>query len=59
MMYHDSILEILNHKSKILNLIVTGHTPTGGCSRESLAMGESLTKRRYVKDEALRGVNFF
>jgi len=38
---------------------MTGHTPTGGCSRESLAMGESLTKRRCVEDEALRGVNFF
>ena len=38
---------------------MTGHTPTGGCSRESLAMGESLTKRHFVMDEALRGVNIF
>ena len=38
---------------------MTGHTPTGGCSRESSAMGESLTERRYVNEEALRGVKFF
>ena len=38
---------------------MTGHTPTGGCSRESSAMGESLTERHYVMDEALRGVNIF
>ena len=38
---------------------MTGHTPTGGCSRESSAMGESLTERHFVMDEALRGVNIF
>ncbi len=29
----------------------------GGCSRESSAMGESLTERRRVRDEGLRVVN--
>ena len=38
---------------------MTDHTPTGGCSRESSAMDESLTERRRVKDEVLRHVNFF
>ena len=37
----------------------TGLTPTGGCSRESSAMGESLTERRRVQDEGLRIVNCF
>ena len=32
----------------------TVHTPTGGCSRESSAMGESLTERRRVVDEVFR-----
>src|SRR5688572_25389687 len=35
----------------------TAQTPTGGCSRESSAMGESLTERRRVRDEGLRVVN--
>ena len=30
---------------------MTDHTPTGGRSRESSAMGESLTERRRVMDE--------
>ena len=34
-------------------------TPTGGSSREYSAMGETLTERRRVKEEAHRGVNFF
>ena len=38
---------------------MTGHTPTGGSSRESSAMGESLTERRRVTDEALRCVKVF
>jgi len=38
---------------------VTGHTPTGGCSRESSTMDESLMERHFVMDEALRGVNIF
>ena len=37
----------------------TVHTPTGGCSREFSAMGESLTERCRVVDEALRRVNTF
>jgi len=36
-----------------------GPTPTGGSSREYSAMGETLTERRRVKEEAPRGVNFF
>ena len=40
-------------------LMRTAQTPTGGCSRESFAMGESLTKRRRVNDEGLRVVKFF
>ena len=39
--------------------MVTVHTPTGGRSREYLAMGESLTMRRRVMDEVLRYVNIF
>ena len=31
-------------------------TPTGGSSRESSAMGESLTEQRRVNDEGLRVV---
>ena len=38
---------------------MTVHTPTGGCSRESSAMGESLTERRRVVDEVLRNVKTF
>lgn len=38
---------------------MTVHTPTGGCSRESSAMDESLTERRRVEDEVLRHVNSF
>jgi len=34
-------------------------TPTGGSSREYSAMGESLTERRRVSEEALRGVKLF
>jgi len=37
----------------------TVHTPTGGRSRESSAMGESLTERRRVVDEVFRDVNTF
>ena len=37
----------------------TAQTPTGGCSRESFAMGASLTKRRRVNEEGLRVVKFF
>ena len=36
-----------------------GPTPTGGSSREYSAMGESLTERRRVSEEALRGVKLF
>src|ERR1039457_5085504 len=35
----------------------TDQPPTGGCSRESSAMGASLTERRRVEDEGLRVVN--
>ena len=38
---------------------MTVHTPTGGRSRESSAMGESLTERRRVQDDVLRYVNCF
>ena len=38
---------------------MTAHTSTDGCSREYLAMGESLTMRRRVLDEVLRDVNSF
>jgi len=38
---------------------MTVHTPTGGRSRESSAMGESLTERRRVVDEVLRDVKTF
>jgi len=38
---------------------MTVHTPTGGRSRESSAMDESLTERRRVQDEVLRHVNCF
>ena len=34
-------------------------TPTGGSSRESSTMGESLMERRRVQDEGLRVVNCF
>jgi len=37
----------------------TVHTPTGGRSRESSAMGESLTERHRVVDEVLRDVKTF
>src|SRR3989344_1891923 len=37
----------------------TAHTPTGGCSRESSTMGESLMERHRVRDEGLRIVNRF
>ena len=37
----------------------TAQTPTGGCSRESFAMGESLTMRRRVSEEGLRVVKLF
>jgi len=37
----------------------TDPTPTGGSSRESSAMGESLTERRRVWEEGLRIVNHF
>jgi hypothetical protein len=37
----------------------TAHTPTGGSSREYWAMGETLTQRRRVLEEALRGVKSF
>ena len=36
-----------------------GPTPTGGSSREYSAMGETLTERRRVREEALWGVNRF
>ncbi len=35
----------------------TAQTPTGGCSRESFAMRESVTMRRCVEDDGLRVVN--
>ena len=35
----------------------TAQTPTGGCSREFWAMGESLTQQCRVRDEGLRIVN--
>ena len=35
----------------------TTQTPTGGCSREFWAMGESLTQQCRVRDEGLRIVN--
>jgi len=38
---------------------MTGHTPTGGCSREYSTMGESLIERRRVREEVLRDVNRF
>ena len=38
---------------------MTGHTPTGGSSREYSTMGESLIERRRVLEEALRGVKSF
>jgi len=38
---------------------MTGHTPTGGCSREYSTMGESLIERRRVQEEVLRDVNCF
>ena len=38
---------------------MTGHTPTGGCSREYSTMGESLIERRRVWEEVLRDVNHF
>ena len=34
----------------------TAHTPTGGSSEESCAMGETLTQRRRVSEEGLRVV---
>jgi len=37
----------------------TDPTPTGGCSREYWAMGETLTQRRRVQEEGLRIVNCF
>ena len=37
----------------------TAQTPTGGSSKESSALGESLTEQRRVKDDGLRVVNFF
>ena len=38
---------------------MTVHTPTGGCSRESSTMDESLMERRRVVDEVLRDVKTF
>ncbi len=35
----------------------TAQTPTGGCSRGSFAMRESVTMRRRVQDEGLRVVS--
>ncbi len=37
----------------------TAPTPTGGSSRESCAMGESLTQRHRVREDGLRVVNLF
>jgi len=37
----------------------TAHTPTGGCSRESSTMDESLMERRRVTDEVFRDVKVF
>ena len=37
----------------------TAQTPTGGSSKESSAMGASLTEQRRVEDDGLRVVNSF
>ncbi len=38
---------------------MTALTPTGGSSWEYCAMGDSLTQRRRVVEEAFRGVKTF
>ena len=37
----------------------TAQTPTGGSSKESSALGASLTEQRRVEDDGLRVVNSF
>ncbi len=60
-MIHSRPERVIGHigtetRPKLLREAAVGKTPTGGSSRESSAMGESLTEQRRVSEEGFRFV---